>query len=681
MRVFSWALHMALPLLGLWLLLTPRFDVVLRHNPSHFWIVVVVAAFNLGLGARMSSDARRRGDTRLFLVAMAFLASAGFLGLHALATPQVLLASPNGGFALATPVGLALAAVFAALSSVPWRASGAAIRAQAWARIGLVVLLVGWGVVSLLGLPPLAQPVDPGTARRSLGWIAAGGCVLYVVAAARYFTLYRRRPSAVLLSVITAFVLLAEAMVAVAISESWHAAWWEWHVLMLIAFGFVAYSARVQYVREGSSAGLFDSLALDETITRLRREYSDALEQLVEAVRRQADTGVAQPVDTLAARVGERFDLTERQTEVLGRSAEALASEREQIERLDALVAVGRQATVIQDEQGLLERALSLAGPTFRRDVLRVGLLEDGTLRYLDAKAPRTPSVPALTALSTLEPVESGNGDGLTLILPLQVKGHPAGVLELHRPAGTFADRERAVLRSLASQLSIAVENARLYQQLDGLFRSYMSPAVATALIADPGQAALGGELSEVTVLFADLQGFTPFAERTPPDQVVALLNRYFGLVVPLILAEGGTVVQFVGDEVMALFNAPVRQPDHALRAARAGLALQRAVGELLTKNPDWPGFRVGVNTGTALVGNIGSPDMRNFTAIGDTTNLAARLQAEASVGEVVLGPATYAQIQGAADVQPIGPLSVKGKAEPILAYVLLGLRDRTVQG
>ena len=120
-----------------------------------------------------------------------------------------------------------------------------------------------------------------------------------------------------------------------------------------------------------------------------------------------------------------------------------------------------------------------------------------------------------------------------------------------------------------------------------------MSPDVATALLADPTQAALGGEVAEVTVLFADLRGFTPFSERTTPDRVVAMLNQYFGRAVPVLLANGGTVVQFVGDAVMVLFNAPARQPDHALRAARAALGMQAAIEEVAEREPDWPRFRI----------------------------------------------------------------------------------------
>jgi class 3 adenylate cyclase len=250
-------------------------------------------------------------------------------------------------------------------------------------------------------------------------------------------------------------------------------------------------------------------------------------------------------------------------------------------------------------------------------------------------------------------------------------------VLEVRRSQGPFADRDRWLLRALASQLSIGLENARLYRQLDGLFRQYMSPDVATALLADPTQAALGGDVAEVTVLFADLRGFTPFSERTTPDQVVAMLNQYFGRAVPVLLANGGTVVQFVGDAVMALFNAPARQPDHALRAARAALGMQAAIEAVAEREPDWPRFRVGVNTGPALIGNIGSHEFRNFTAIGDTVNLAARLEQEvAEAGQVVVGPATHEAIKHLAIARPLDPIEVKGKRHPVACWVLEALKD-----
>jgi class 3 adenylate cyclase len=694
LRVAVWGFHLVLPLLGLWLLLAqPHFDVILEHHGIHFGLVVGVAAVNVALGVRMSEVSRQRADARLFLVSLVFLSSAGFLLLHALATPQVLLYGRNAGFTIATPVGLLLAAAFAALSSLdltPERAE-AVLRRQGLLRGGLAAVMVAWAAVSLFGLPPLEAPLPEDASRGPLTVMAVTGVALYLLAAGRYWWLHRRRPSVILIAILTAFALLAEAMVAVAVARNWHASWWEWHLLMAFAFAFVYYSAHVQYAREGSWTSLFRGIYLQETIEQVRREHTAALEALVEAMQRPQGDGAERPIGRVVADLAQRFDLTEGQASVLEQAAGALVAEREQIERLRALVAVGAEARVIVDERQLLERGVELTGQALRPDALRVGLVEGEQLVFPpsmraggwpeqdgDGERPAGDGGdPAGAALKSLEPVEEREASGGRLCLPLTVKDRAAGVLDVRRAEGGFADRDRWLLRALASQLSIGLENARLYRQLDGLFRQYMSPDVATALLADPTQAALGGDVAEVTVLFADLRGFTPFSEKTTPDRVVAMLNQYFGRAVPVLLANGGTVVQFVGDAVMVLFNAPARQPDHALRAARAALGMQAAIEAVAEREPDWPRFRIGVNTGPALIGNIGSDEFRNFTAIGDTVNLAARLEQEvAEAGEVVLGPTTHEAIKQLAIARPLDPIEVKGKRDPIACFVLEGLKD-----
>ena len=213
-----------------------------------------------------------------------------------------------------------------------------------------------------------------------------------------------------------------------------------------------------------------------------------------------------------------------------------------------------------------------------------------------------------------------------------------------------------------------------LHERVDRLLRQYLSPDVASTLIEDPATSELGGREVEVSVLFADLRGYTAFSEHTAPTEVVAMLNEAFGVTVPIILAEGGTVVQFMGDALMAIFNAPHPQPDHALRAARAALGMQRAVGALRSAG-ERPRFRVGLNTGPALVGNIGAAEIRNFSAIGDTTNLAARLQTFAPEGSVVIGAGTYERIRERAVVRPLGTPALKGKSEAVEVYELVALR------
>ncbi len=244
---------LVLPLAGLALLLaSPRHDLVWEHHPSHFWLVLATGALSAVLAYGTGVAAVRRGDARVLLVSLAFLSAAGFLALHALATPGVLLSTPNPGFVLATPVGLAIGSLFAAASSVELAGERGA-RAVVVARVLRVVLLAVmllWAAASLLQLPPLQQPGADERAEGVLAVVAVPAITLYLVAAVRYVLLWLARPSLMLLSMLTAFVLLAEAMVAVVFARSWHLSWWEWHVLLLTAFGLVALGARVQWHEE-----------------------------------------------------------------------------------------------------------------------------------------------------------------------------------------------------------------------------------------------------------------------------------------------------------------------------------------------------------------------------------------------------------------------------------------------
>jgi len=554
-RALIWLFHLSLPLLGLWLLLAhPALDPLLEQHTVHFWLILNVALINVGLAIVIGRAAAERDDARLYLVALAFASAAGFFALHALATPQVLLQTPNAAFTLSTPVGIVIAGIFGVASTVEPSRHGPTrvLRSRALLAGIVIVAMVAWAVASVVPGSPLHRPLPEAQAGPILRALAVVGVTLCVVVAVSYLAVYRRRPSVVLIGIITAYALLAEALIAVALSHSWHASWWEWHVLLLLGFGYVAYSAQVQYRREGRSTTLFRALSLEETVRRLEDEYATALERLVGAIEDSSEDGSRDDVRKAAADLSGRFGLTEGQVDVLARAAESLAAERREVRRL-------------------------------------------------------------------------------------------------------------------------------------GLFRRYLSPEVATALLADPSQAGLGGETVEVSVLFADLRGFTPFAERSEPEAVVELLNEYFGVVVPIILAEGGTVVQFVGDAIMAIFNAPVRQPDHALRAARAALAFQRGIAALADGRPDRPRFRAGIATGPAVVGNVGSEEVRSFTAIGETVNLAARLQAAAEVGTVVVSAATAAQLDGRCVLHRLADLQLKGIAEPVAAFeleeVTLPSRDGVAAG
>jgi class 3 adenylate cyclase len=690
-RLAGWLLPLLLPvaLLVLWLAV-PALDSEIRVNPPHFWIVGAAGLLSLAVGLLMSEAARVRKDARVFLVSLSFLCNAGFILLHALATPNVLVPSRNVGFIIAAPVGIVVGALFAALSTIELdgeRAQGV-VQRSVLLRSALLGFLLVFSLLALLQQPPFTFVPDPEQTDTpalfclvgqtplpafqlpaSLALLIATG--LYMLTARRYFARYRREPTAVLLGLITAFVLLALTTLNLGLGRTWHLTWWQWHVLMLGAFGLMAYSVYLQYRKEGSRKVLFDSVYLEETIRKIRAEYGSALDTLVAAFQRRAEQGDEEG-DAVARVVAEQFNLSDGQVRVLEQAAEALAHERDQIRRLGALVAVGQETSVILDEQELLRRSLDLTADAFGRDRLRLGIVQGGALVFADSE---TTSAAAQKAYARVVETGKPRGSESHLLLPLLVKGHVAGVLEATRVRGSFAERDRYLLMSLASQLSTALENARLYHQIDALFRQYMPASVATQLLADPSQAALGGAVREISVMFGDLRGFTSLSERLSPPELVALLNRYYGAASGVVLEQGGTIDKFMGDAMMALFNAPAQQPDHALRACRAALAMQRVVAPIAAEAGDMPRFGIGVSTGEALVGNIGSEAIRNFTAIGDTVNLASRLQTRAGQGQVLISGATYAQVKPWVVAEPLGQIQVKGKAELVEAYLLRDLK------
>ena len=237
----------------------------------------------------------------------------------------------------------------------------------------------------------------------------------------------------------------------------------------------------------------------------------------------------------------------------------------------------------------------------------------------------------------------------VTLFLVLNLAGVPLVAWLLVR---VFAGGREGVLESVRS-----------------MARRYLPTELIEAATVDPRRLELGGEIAEVTVMFADLGGYSTYAEHRAPSEVVSLLNRYFGAALPAILEEGGTPMQLPGDAVFAVFGAPTPRPDHAERACRAATAILERTAPLAEAPISGPRFSIGLNTGPALVGNIGSEEYRNFTAIGDTTNVAARLQALAGPGEIVVGPETARALHGSLNLAPLGSVQVKGRAGAVDAF------------
>jgi class 3 adenylate cyclase len=240
---------------------------------------------------------------------------------------------------------------------------------------------------------------------------------------------------------------------------------------------------------------------------------------------------------------------------------------------------------------------------------------------------------------------------------------------------GVVSHQARAIAERFglpADQIPLLERAAAQLRDVDRLYRPYVPTGLAERIRRDPSAGELGGEEREISVLFADLQGFTSFSEHATPADVITMLNAYWAVTVPVVVREhGGLIERFAGDAVMVVFNAVGDQPDHARHAVAAALGMQRATETARQGRPDWPQFRAGVNTGTAFVGNVGTEEQRSFAAIGDTTNVAARLQTAAAPGQVVIARSTADQLPDDAELDELGQLELKGKAEPVDALVV----------
>ena len=252
-RVAVGAAALALPLLGLVALrLSADLDVQWQHDRTHFWIVLGAALVSAVTAYGTGAAAVRRGDVRVMYVSIDFLSAAGFLGLHALATPHMILDTASAGFNSSTPVGIAVGSLFAVASTREVPSGRAAVemrRARRW-RVALLVLMGVWGLASLLRLPPF--DAGPGPERGSWPILAATALavVLFAVSALTYARLWWRRGGLLPAAMASAMVLLAEAMVAVTVAPNWHLSWWEWHLLLLAAFVLVAWGAQQSWHEE-----------------------------------------------------------------------------------------------------------------------------------------------------------------------------------------------------------------------------------------------------------------------------------------------------------------------------------------------------------------------------------------------------------------------------------------------
>jgi adenylate cyclase len=221
-------------------------------------------------------------------------------------------------------------------------------------------------------------------------------------------------------------------------------------------------------------------------------------------------------------------------------------------------------------------------------------------------------------------------------------------------------------------------------RQVKRMFSRFVPKDVFDQLMADPSKARLGGHRRSMTVLFSDIRGFTTFSEQGQPEDIVHQLNEYFSRMVHVLFEHRGTLDKFVGDAVMALFGAPLEDPDHAEHAVQAALAMLKELEQL---NRTWTAqgrptlaIGVGVNTGDMVAGNIGSESIMSYTVIGDAVNLGSRLESlNKQYGTaIIISDATRERLQGRYDIRPLGDVVVKGKSQPVAIFEV---RDITRAG
>ena len=263
---------------------------------------------------------------------------------------------------------------------------------------------------------------------------------------------------------------------------------------------------------------------------------------------------------------------------------------------------------------------------------------------------------------------------------PLQGKERLFGILYVDNleKALAFTQEELNVFALVAAQAGAAIDNATAHKKIaqQSLQRSalerFLSPEVAEMVVANP-DIRLGGTNQEVTVLFADIRDFTPMSENLSPSRVVEILNEYFTRVTDVIFDNGGTLDKYMGDAVMAVFGAPISKGNDAANAVNSAIQIQRLLIELNRDAAarDWPELRVGIgiNTGNAVAGNIGSPRRLDYTVVGDTVNTAQRLMANAAGGQILIAESAASKLGSSFDMERLPEMKVKGRSEAVPVF------------
>lgn len=265
-----------------------------------------------------------------------------------------------------------------------------------------------------------------------------------------------------------------------------------------------------------------------------------------------------------------------------------------------------------------------------------------------------------------------------TICAPLITESNVHGVLYADRldPFSSFSPDHLELITSVAAQTAVTVETIKAHKRLAreevarANYSRFMPEYVVKQLLDNPDSFRLGGVNQTITVLFADIRGFTSLSEREKPEKVVGLLNRYFSAMTEIIFEHGGTLDKYIGDGLMALFGAPKASEEDALNSVKAAVTMQKRLvtlnAELSVEGYSQISMGIGLHTGEATIGYIGSDRRSEYTAIGDTVNLAARLESNAKGGQILMSDATAAASGNVIPVNQLEPLTVKNRVQPV---------------
>ncbi len=320
---------------------------------------------------------------------------------------------------------------------------------------------------------------------------------------------------------------------------------------------------------------------------------------------------------------------------------------------------MGQDLSLGSPSMGIAQRAIDTNEPVLMRDAMR------------DSEFAQRQSI-------VMQRISSA------MCAPLSVENRVLGAVyvDSRRLDFSFTAQDLELFASVASQSALAIENVRLYQRMLEAEQKrmtlgrFLSPTVVDAIMSGTEKPELGGKKQFVTTMFCDIRGFTPIAEKLPPGDLLEILNEHFTAMVDIIFSAQGTLDKFIGDEIMAVFGAPIAHQDDARRAVSAAVGMLRKNRDLNEerRRKGSPTFElgIGVSTGEVIAGLVGSPQRMDFTVVGDKVNTARRLCSLASPSQIVLCETTHSLVKDDFVSRRIGTVTLKGKELPVRAYELI---------